>query len=82
VVLTGLDGCRPSPPQTGIVSGRQLPYPCAVPDPTDLPDPTDATLAGPGHRITLILDGLPVETLPTSRRTRGAFCSLGSTHRR
>ena len=67
----------PSPPQTGIVSGRQLPYPCAVPDPTDLPEPADATLAGPGHRITLILDGLPVETLADLPPNPGRLLFVG-----
>jgi double-stranded uracil-DNA glycosylase len=42
---------------------QRLPYPCAVTGPVDTPRPADQASADRGHRVTLILDGLPVETL-------------------
>ncbi len=55
------DARRHAATRRGGTPRARLPYPCAVPvhdDPADT-----APSSGPGHRVTLILDGRPVDTL-------------------
>ncbi len=52
--------------------------PSRPPDPADLPDPADTIAAsGPGHRITLVLDGRPVDTLADLAPEPGRLLFVG-----